>query len=65
MYLRFVALLVYLLLFVVACSDKDKNAGGTSEAENSIAIENKDHCGRVPEGAVCEGFQRDPVRTEL
>ena len=49
MYLRFVALLFYLLLFVVACSDKDKNAGGTSEAENSIAIENKDIAGESVE----------------
>ena len=55
MYLRFVALLVYLLLFVVACSDKDKNAGGTSEAENSIAIENKDIAGVSQKGPFVKG----------
>ena len=55
MYLRFVALLVYLLLFVVACSDKDKNAGGTSEAENSIAIENKDIAGVSQKGPFVNG----------
>ena len=55
MYLRFVALLVYLLLFVVACSDKDKNAGGTAEAENSIAIENKDIAGVSQKGPFVKG----------
>ncbi len=55
MYLRFIALLVYLLLFVVACSDKDKNAGGTSEAENSIAIENKDIAGVSQKGPFVKG----------
>lgn len=55
MYLRFVALLVYLLLFIVACSDKDKNAGGTSEAENSIAIENKDIAGVSQKGPFVKG----------
>lgn len=55
MYLRFVALLVYLLLFIVACSDKDKNAGGTSEAENSIAIENKDIAGVSQKGPFVNG----------
>lgn len=55
MYLRFVTLLVYLLLFIVACSDKDKNAGGTSEAENSIAIENKDIAGMSQKGPFVKG----------
>lgn len=56
MSLRFVALLFYLLLFIVACSDKDKNAGGTSEeAENSIAIENKDIAGVSQKGPFVKG----------
>ena len=45
---------IFVLLFT-ACSDKDKNAGGTSEAENSIAISDKEVAGVTQKGPFTKG----------
>ena len=47
--------LVNLALLFTACSDHDKNAGGTSEAENSIAISDKTVAGVSQKGPFTKG----------
>lgn len=51
----FATLLINLTLFFTACSSDDKNAGGTSEAENSIAITDKTVAGVSQKGPFTNG----------
>ena len=51
----FVILLINFVLLLTACSSEDKNAGGTSEAENSIAITDKDVAGVTQKGPFTKG----------
>jgi uncharacterized protein (TIGR02145 family) len=47
--------LINFALLFTACSDHDKNAGGTSEAENSIAITDKEVAGVSQKGPFTKG----------
>ena len=51
----FTTFLVNFVLLFTACSSEDKNAGGTSEAENSIAITDKDVAGVSQKGPFTNG----------
>ena len=51
----FATFLINLVLFLTACSSEDKNAGGTSEAENSIAITDKTVAGVSQKGPFTKG----------
>ena len=51
----FATFLVNLALLFTACSSDDKNAGGTSEAENSIAINDKTVAGVSQKGPFTKG----------
>ncbi|MBR6378559.1 MAG: hypothetical protein IKS02_01145 [Fibrobacter sp.] len=55
LWILFTAFLVNFVLLFTACSDKDKNAGGTSEAENSIAISDKEIAGVTQKGPFTKG----------
>ena len=51
----FASFLINFALLFTACSDHDKNAGGTSEAENSIAINDKTVAGVTQKGPFTKG----------
>lgn len=51
----FAFILINFSLFFSACSDDDKNAGGTSEADNSIAITDKTVAGVSQKGPFTNG----------
>ncbi len=51
----FATFFINLVLLFTACSSDDKNAGGTSEAENSIAITDKEIAGVTQKGPFTKG----------
>ncbi len=51
----FATFLINFVLLLTACSSEDKNAGGTSEAENSIAIIDKQVAGVSQKGPFTKG----------
>ena len=51
----FTTFFINFVLLFTACSSEDKNAGGTSEAENSIAISDKEVAGVSQKGPFTKG----------